>query len=235
MLIPIGDDQISGGHKPVVSYTLIALNVICYFLQTMDPTGDLFVMQLGAVPAEISRGVDLHTLITSMFMHGGFMHLLGNMMFLWIFADNIEAVIGSGKFLLFYLLGGITASAAQVLVDPNSPVPCVGASGAIAAVMGAYLLMYPKSRIKMIFLITFSVFHIPAIAFLGIWILQQVVSGMGALDLGGGSADAGGVAYWAHIGGFLAGLVAGILFKPLVQAHAARGYNVVPVWDRFMR
>lgn len=236
MLFPIGDDQISGGHKPIVSYSLIVLNVVFYFLQTMDPTGNLFVMEYGSIPVEISRGIDLHTLLTSMFMHGGFMHLLGNMVFLWVFGDNIEAVIGSIKFLTFYLLGGLTASAAQILIDPSSPIPCVGASGAIAAVMGAYLVMYPKSKIKMLFVITFSVFHIPALAFLGFWILQQVVSGMGALEfLGGGGADAGGVAFWAHIGGFVAGLAAGTLFRPFAAKHAERGPAVQPVWTKFIR
>lgn len=235
MLFPIGDDQLKGSHKPIVSYSLIATNVLCYFLQNTDPTGSLYVVDFGSIPAEISHGVDIHNLLTSMFMHGGFMHLLGNMMFLWVFADNIESVIGSAKFLLFYLLGGLVASFAQVALAMDSQVPCVGASGAIAAVMGAYLVMFPKSRIKMLFVVTFSSFYIPALAFLGFWILQQVLSGMGALQMfGGGGADGGGVAYWAHIGGFVAGLAGGFLFRPSAQLAQATAVHQAPVWQRFV-
>jgi membrane associated rhomboid family serine protease len=233
MLFPIGDDQLKGGYKPIVSYSLIALNVLCYFAQNTDPTGSLYVQDFGSIPQEISHGVDLYTLITSMFMHGGFMHLLGNMLFLWIFGDNIEAAVGNLKFAAFYLLGGLAASAAQVMISPESTVPCVGASGAIAAVMGAYLVMYPKSRIQMLFVITFSRFYIPAIAFLGMWIVQQVMSGMGALPMfSGGGQDGGGVAYWAHIGGFVLGLGAGFLFRPAAQRAQAMEAQA-PVWQRF--
>jgi membrane associated rhomboid family serine protease len=234
MLFPIGDDQLKGGYKPMVSYSLIALNVLCFFAQNTDPSGLLYVPDLGSVPQEISHGVDLYTLITSMFMHGGFMHLLGNMLFLWVFGDNIEAAVGNLKFALFYVMGGLVASAAQIAIAPESPVPCVGASGAIAAVMGAYLVMYPKSRVKMLFVITFSRFYIPAIAFLGMWIVQQVMSGMGALPMfSNPGSDAGGVAYWAHIGGFVAGLVAGFLFRPAAQRAQALEVAQVPVWQRF--
>jgi membrane associated rhomboid family serine protease len=234
MIFPIGDDQLKGGHRPIVSYSLIAFNVIGYFLQNTDPSGQLYVQQYGCIPAEISHGVDLFTLFTGMFMHGGFMHLLGNMMFMWVFADNIEGAIGHVKFLLFYLLGGLAASATHIALAMNSTVPCVGASGAIAAVMGAYLVMYPRSRIQMIFLLTFSRFYIPALAFLGFWILQQVVSGMGALAMAGGPGiDGGGVAFWAHIGGFGAGLVGGFLFKPVaLRAQEAPGPQW-PIWERY--
>ena len=233
MVFPIGDDQIKGGYKPVVSYMLIVINVLCYAWQNTDPTGGLYVEEYGCIPAEISRGMDLHTLFSSMFMHGGFMHLLGNMMFLWVFADNIEAVVGNVKFLLFYLLGGLAASAAQILLNVDSTAPCVGASGAIAAVMGAYMVMYPKSRIRMLFLLNFSRFYIPALAFLGFWILQQLLSGIGALPFfGGGGVDGGGVAYWAHIGGFAAGLVSGFLFRPAaLRAQEGPGPEW-PIWER---
>jgi membrane associated rhomboid family serine protease len=234
MIFPIGDDQLKGGHRPIVSYSLIAFNVIGYFLQNTDPSGQLYVQQYGCIPAEITHGIDLFTLFTSMFMHGGFMHLLGNMMFLWVFADNIEGAIGHLKFLVFYLIGGLAASATHIGLAMNSSVPCVGASGAIAAVMGAYLVMYPRSRILMLFLLTFGRFHIPALAFLGFWILQQVVSGMGALQVAGGpGVDGGGVAFWAHIGGFAAGLVGGIIFRSEAQRAQRMAQDSPPVWARF--
>ena len=233
MVFPIGDDQIKGGYKPVVSYMLVVLNVLCFAWQSTDPTGRLYVEEYGCIPAEISRGMDLHTLFSGMFMHGGFLHLLGNMLFLWVFADNIEAVVGNVKFLLFYLLGGLAASAAQILLNVDSTAPCVGASGAIAAVMGAYMVMYPKSRIRMLFLLNFSRFYIPALAFLGFWILQQLLSGIGALPFfGGGGVDSGGVAYWAHIGGFAAGLASGFFFRPAaLRAQEAPGPEW-PIWER---
>ena len=151
-------------------------------------------------------------------MHGDLMHLGGNMLYLWIFADNIEATVGSWKFTLFYLLGGLFASYAHISLDPSSTIPCVGASGAIAAAMGAYLVMFPKSKIKIILLIFFRVFYLPAMAVLGIWIAMQLYSGIGGLEFlsGGEGKDVGGVAYWAHIGGFAIGVVAGFIFKQYV-------------------
>ncbi len=234
MVLPIGDDRINGRYKPIVSYTLIVCNVLCFIWQNSDPSGQLFVAEFGCVPAEVSRGQGLHTLFSGMFMHGGFMHLLGNMIFLWVFGDNIEAVIGNVKFLLFYLFGGLMASAAQILLNVYSPVPCVGASGAIAAVMGAYMVMYPKSRILMLFVLNFSRFHIPALAFLGFWSAQQLLSGIGALPFfGGNGVDGGGVAYWAHIGGFVAGIACGFFFRPVaLRAQEAPGPEW-PIWERY--
>jgi membrane associated rhomboid family serine protease len=233
MVFPIGDDRIKGGYKPIVSYSLIVLNVLCYIWQNTDPSGQFYVAEFGCIPAEIIRGVDLYTLFSSMFMHGGFLHLLGNVMFLWVFADNIEAVVGNGRFLVFYLVGGLAAGAVQILLNVGSTVPCVGASGAIAAVMGAYLVMYPKSRIMMLFVLNFSRFHIPALAFLGFWILQQLLSGIGALPFfGGNGVDGGGVAYWAHIGGFASGLIGGFFLKPAaLRAQEAPGPEW-PIWER---
>jgi membrane associated rhomboid family serine protease len=209
MFFPIGDDNIDRGHFPYFSYGFLALNVAVFLLQIGIPEGAQagFVETWGAIPAEISSGVDLETLITSIFLHGSWMHLLGNMLYLWIFADNIEATIGNIRFLIFYLLGGLVAGLAQVVVDPGSGIPCVGASGAIAAVMGAYIVMYPGSRVKMLLLIFFTVFYIPSWVFLGFWFIQQTLSGFGALGMSG--EDAGGVAWWAHIGGFVFGLAAG--------------------------
>jgi membrane associated rhomboid family serine protease len=132
--------------------------------------------------------------------------------YLWIFADNIEAVVGNMRFLLFYLMGGLLAGVAQVVIAPDSTIPCIGASGAIAAVMGAYITMFPHSRVKMLFFIFFA-FYVPSWAFLGLWFVQQTMSGMGALGVS--AADTGGVAWWAHIGGFVFGWIAGRYFKGL--------------------
>ncbi len=213
MVFPIGDDNIERGCKPIFSYLFLGLNVAIFLFQSTLPEGLQagFVTDYGAIPAEISQGVDLQTLVTSMFLHGGWAHLLGNMLYLWIFADNIEATIGHFKFSIFYLLGGLAAGLAQVLVYPQSMVPCVGASGAIAAVMGAYIVMFPQSKVKMLFLLFFTVFYIPAWIFLGFWFAQQAMSGLNLMGLNG--EDAGGVAWWAHIGGFVFGLSAGFLFK----------------------
>jgi membrane associated rhomboid family serine protease len=144
-----------------------------------------------------------------MFLHGGWMHLIGNMLYLWIFADNIEAKVGSIPFVVFYLIGGVIAAGGHILLDQSSMIPMVGASGAISAVMGAYVVMFPKSRIKMIFLVFFSIFYIPAWAFLGFWFAQQLMSGVSEM----GMTQGGGVAWWAHIGGFVFGLIWGFLFR----------------------
>jgi membrane associated rhomboid family serine protease len=210
MVFPIGDDKLTGRYFPLFSYAFIALNVLAFFYQiSVGPDGqDAFFQQWAAIPAQLTSGSGYQGLFTSMFLHGGWMHLIGNMLYLWIFADNIEAKVGNIPFLLFYVIGGVIAAAGHILIDPSSTVPMVGASGAISAVMGAYVIMFPKSRIKMIFLIFFSIFYVPAWAFLGFWFAQQIFSGFS--DLG---AQGGGVAWWAHIGGFAFGLIWGFLFK----------------------
>jgi membrane associated rhomboid family serine protease len=217
MFFPIGDTQVQQGNKPLLSYIIIALNVLVYLYEFSlgEPRLSEFVTQYGTIPAEITNGQDYYTVFTSMFLHGGWMHLIGNMLFLWVFADNIEATIGYTKFLLFYLLGGIAASLTHILLSPNSMVPCVGASGAIAACLGAYIVMFPKSKIKILFLIFFTVFYVNALYFLGFWIVQQLVSGFGSLGIA--TADTAGVAYWAHIGGFAFGVLAGFYFKNRVK------------------
>lgn len=217
MLFPVGDDNIERGYFPFFSYLLLALNVSIFIFQARMPEGAYasFIETYGAIPVEIVHGVDLQTLLTSIFLHGSWMHLLGNMLYLWIFADNIEAVVGNTRFLLFYLLGGLAAGLTQVVVAPGSSVPCVGASGAIAAVMGAYIVMFPHSRVKMLFLLFFSVFYVPSWVFLGFWFVQQAMSGWGALGMS--PEDTGGVAWWAHIGGFVFGLLAGWRFKQRVR------------------
>jgi membrane associated rhomboid family serine protease len=212
MLFPIGDDNIKGGHPPIFSHGFLLLNIAVFIFQvSMSASVQAsFVETWGAVPYEIIQGFDLQTLFTSIFMHGSWLHLLGNMLYLWIFADNIEAVIGNFRFVLFYLAGGLLASLAQVLIDPTSGIPVVGASGAIAAVMGAYFIMFPGSRIRMFFLIFFIVFYVPSWVFLGLWFVQQAISGFGVL---GASPEMGGIAWWAHIGGFVFGIVAGFYYR----------------------
>ena len=211
MIFPIGDDNIIGGKKPLVSYSLLVINIIVFlYTLSLGDSAELFLNSYGSIPFEISSGQDLFTLFTSMFLHAGLFHIIGNMLFLWIFADNIEAVIGSKLFLLFYLGGGLVASMVHILSDWDSVIPTVGASGAISAVMGTYLVMFPKSRIKVIFI--FFAFYVPALVFLGLWFIQQLLSGIG--NIAPASAEeAGGVAWWAHIGGFIFGLVMGYLFK----------------------
>ena len=216
MLFPIGDQQVKGGYKPLFSYAFIGINVLVFIYQlTLDfQSCEAFLLQYGSIPQNIIQGEDWGTIITSMFLHGGWMHLLGNMMFLWVFADNIEAVVGNMNFLGFYILGGLAASLAHVFFNPLSSIPAVGASGAISAVLGAYLVMFPQSRIKVLFVFFFI--HVPALVFLGLWIVQNIISGLGSL--GPAEANTGGVAWWAHIGGFVFGVVAGL--------YARRSYEM---------
>lgn len=211
MLIPIGDDNIKGGHYPIISYSLIVLNVVIYMFEASmsGPALEEFIFNYGSIPAETVRGQDLYTLFTSMFLHGGLAHLIGNMLFLWIFADNIEATIGNFRFLIFYLVGGLAAHALHIYFNSASEIPTVGASGAISAVMGAYLVMYPRSQVKMLFFI--YPFRISAWIFLGLWAFQQWTAGSAALQVP--TEQSTGVAYWAHIGGFLFGLIMGLYYR----------------------
>lgn len=208
MLFPIGDDNLRNGTYPLFSYLFIALNGLVFFYQaTLDPAWfEQFLITFGSIPQEIAQGSDLETLITSMFLHGDRLHLLGNMLFLWVFGDNIEAHLGNGKFVLFYLMWGIVASLAHVVTNIGSDIPAVGASGAISAVLGAYLLMFPHSKIKVLYLYHMRTFYVPAMHFLWYWILFQVISGVGSLA---NSAGGGGVAWRAHIGGFVFGVLVG--------------------------
>lgn len=212
MIFPIGDDQVQGGAKPYVSYSFIAINVLIFLFQfSLDPESlRNFIYTFGSIPNEIRTGQDLFTLFTNMFLHGGWMHLIGNMVFLWIFADNIEATVGNVNFVIFYVMGGVIASLIHFLSDTDSTIPAVGASGAIAACLGAYLVMFPKSKIKILVIYFFKSFKVPAFVFLGIWIIQELISGIGTLGV---DTETGGVAYWAHIGGFFFGLVAGYFAK----------------------
>jgi len=212
MFFPIGDDQIKGGFFPYFSYAFIGLNVLVFLYQfSLGPeAGNQFVWDFGAIPNNVSHGNNYLTIFSSMFMHGGWMHLIGNMAFLWVFADNIESVIGSTFFFIFYILGGVAATMTHVMIDPSSTIPTVGASGAIAAVLGAYIVMFPSSKIKLLLVVFMRVFRWPAIAFLGIWIVQQLFSGFGSLGI---DSNNGGTAWWAHIGGFAFGALVGLYLR----------------------
>lgn len=219
MIFPIGDEQVLGGHKPFFSYLLIGINILVFVIQVTMPPGlqQGFVMEYGVIPKEIIHGQDYFTLLTNMFLHGGWMHLIGNMLFLWVFADNIEAVIGKIPFILFYLGGGLAASAAHILFNPDSSIPAIGASGAISAVLGAYLVMFPASKIKVFVLFLFRSYYMPALFFLGIWGVQQFINGF--ISIVPSSAYTSSVAWWAHIGGFVFGLIAGYIIRKRFESR----------------
>ncbi len=210
-MIPLRD-VIPSRTAPVVTVALITVNVLVFLFELSlgDAVND-FTLSFGLVPAEFSW----MTVITSMFLHGGLLHAGGNMLYLWIFGDNVEDRMGHGRFLTFYLLCGIAAALAQTIVSPDSPVPMVGASGAIAGVMGAYFVLYPHSRIVTLIPIIFffHIVEIPAIFFLGIWFLMQLLSGVGSIAAATGGEPGGGIAFWAHVAGFAAGLVGVMIFR----------------------
>jgi membrane associated rhomboid family serine protease len=213
-MFPIKDDQPSYS-TPYVNWFLIALNILIFFYQsTLGPrAGDAFLRIYGEVPSHLAAfltGSPRYTLpeviipfFTSMFLHGGWMHVLGNMWFLYIFGDNVEDYLGHFKYLIFYLLSGLIAMSVQVAVNPNSTIPTVGASGAIAGVLGAYFLLYPRARVLTWFFV--FVLYLPAWIVLGEWIVIQFLSGTATLSVNAGR-DVGGVAFWAHVGGFVAGM-----------------------------
>jgi membrane associated rhomboid family serine protease len=207
MIFPIGDDNIKGGFFPLFSYFFLFMNVVVFIYQIQLNELELFsfIENFGAIPIKTFNGVGYSNVLTSMFLHGGLIHLIGNMLFLLIFADNIEGTIGNWWFLGFYILGGISAYLFHFLLNPFSEIPLVGASGAISAVMGSYLIMFPKSRIKLFFF--FMTFRIPAYIFLLVWIFHQW------LESSNYDVERGGIAYYAHIGGFLYGIIAGFVFR----------------------
>ncbi|WP_170374330.1 rhomboid family intramembrane serine protease [Ruegeria atlantica] len=205
-MFPIRDHNPSG-RTPYVVYLLMAANILIFFsyVGIMDnaPLINRLYFDYAIIPARITDGFAFETLVTSMFLHGGWMHLAGNMLFLWIFGDNLEDEMGHLPFLLFYLLAGVGAGLIHVATAPNSVVPTIGASGAIAGVMGGYLLLFPKARVDvlLILIVYFRIFTIPAFIMLGIWLGLQFMGSLAS------NPDEGGVAYWAHTGGFLVGLV----------------------------
>jgi membrane associated rhomboid family serine protease len=222
-------DNIPTSRTPYVTYALIIANVLVYFfwqkggISLGDPSGTHYLCQVqewSAVPFEITHNEPIPlpsqcgaddaptylTIFTAMFMHGGLLHLGGNMLFLWIFGNNVEDAMGPVKFLVFYLLAGVAALALQVVIDPSSQVPTLGASGAIAGVLGGYLLLFPRARVVTVIFIVFffTILELPALLVLGFWFLQQAL--FGYFDLAQPSGEGGGVAYFAHIGGFVFGL-----------------------------
>jgi membrane associated rhomboid family serine protease len=207
-MFPIGDDNSTRRTAPVVVYALIALNLAMFFAELNG--GDPFIGRWAFVPrrflADPAGG--FVTVFTSMFMHGGWMHLGGNMLYLWIFGDNVEDRFGHLKFLVFYLLCGIAATFAQMVFNSGSNVPNLGASGAIAGVLGGYILLFPGARVRV--LMGRSVVPMPALVVIGLWIVLQLVSGIGSIAP---TADTGGIAYMAHIGGFAAGFVLTLILR----------------------
>lgn len=214
-MIPIGDDRIRGAKFPWVTTLIILLNVLVFLVEvSLDEEAlTAFIMQAGAVPASIQQGQNLLSLFTSMFLHGGWLHLISNMLFLWVFGDNIEAALGPLGYVLFYLAGGALGSLAHVVTHPSSTIPSVGASGAISAVLGAYLVMFPHSRVRVLLLLGYflTTARVTAVVFLGLWAVTQLLNGVARL--GAATAETAGVAYWAHIGGFVLGLLIGFCCK----------------------
>lgn len=234
MLFPISDDDRHLMHPAYVTISLVVVNVLVFLLQLADPE---ILYGWSVVPFEIVNGVDLTeavilregpqsieipqlpgptpiylTLISSMFMHGGWGHLGGNLLYLWIFGDNVEHRFGALPFLTFYLLSGLAASAAQIMMGPESIIPNLGASGAISGVLGAYMVLFPRNRVNAVFF--FRIISIPAVVVLGFWIVTQFISGSGSLSQ---STQTGGVAYAAHIGGFIAGLAFAFVYRAVLK------------------
>ncbi|MEX1138884.1 MAG: rhomboid family intramembrane serine protease [Bacteroidota bacterium] len=219
-MIPIRD--INPTHKrPFVNVGLIALNVVVFLYEvSLGARVETLFLHYGVVPADVMLAFSgyqyadaVPPFFTSMFLHGGWLHLAGNMLYLWIFGDNIEDKLGHGRYFAFYMVCGLVAGALHVFIDSTSAIPTVGASGAISGVLGAYLLMFPKARVVTVIPIFFFIqlAELPALVVLGFWFVIQFFSGV--ISLGNETAGMGGVAWWAHIGGFLAGVVLVIPFR----------------------
>ncbi len=212
-MIPLRD-EIPTRRVPIVNYALIAVNVLVYIFQSMlGAQEQTLVYEFALIPFQFTSGVslgDITDIFTSMFMHAGLAHIGGNMLYLWIFGDNVEDRMGRGGYIIFYLIGGVVASLAHIFTNPSSQIPTVGASGAIGAVLGAYLVLYPQSRVLTLIPLGFFIrlSMLPAALVLGLWFVLQFFSGV--ISLGG--PDVGGVAFWAHIGGFLSGVVLAKIF-----------------------
>lgn len=250
MFFPISDDDKSISHPVYVTYALIAINVVLFCVQISNPA---FTYGWSVVPREITTGEDLVepiiltvgnesveipqapgpnpiwlTFLSSMFMHAGIGHIGGNMLYLWIFGDNVEHRFGPLRFLIFYLIAGVFANVAQIALNPNEVLPNLGASGAIAGVMGAYMILFPYNRVNAVFI--FSIVSVPAIVVLGMWIATQLFSGYGTLFES--TQGVGGVAYAAHIGGFVAGVAAGLVARASLREEPdsilRRNYELDP-------
>jgi len=255
-MFPLRDDN---PHflTPYATYGIIALNVLAWVLvQGLggEPGLSASLCRLGLIPGELLQTLPAgtrvqlgpqsicvlgdastwYTAVTSMFLHGGWFHIIGNMWFLWIFGNNVEDAMGHGRFVVFYLLCGLTAAGCQIAANPDSAVPMVGASGAIGGVMGAYVLLYPRVHVHMLVFFGFFIttFAVPAVFMLGYWFLVQLLSGFGTLGAGGG-----GVAFWAHVGGFAAGALLIPLFRDsrLLSRHPYHGWRRAPLPTRRWR
>ncbi|MBI4510490.1 MAG: rhomboid family intramembrane serine protease [Deltaproteobacteria bacterium] len=238
-MIPIGDENWDRQRWPIVTALFILANVVLFLyevsLQELGPRAlQAFIARWGVVPREYGTLQDLppqidlpfwSTLVTSMFLHGGWGHLLGNMLYLWVFGDNVEDRLGRGRFIMFYVLTGIFAALVQVAVNPASTIPTVGASGAISGVLGAYLVLFPRKRVKVLFV--WVILEVPAVVVIGMWALTQFVSGLGTLSVNH-AQETGGVAYMAHVGGFVAGVIGAVLLggRPRKGQRRAR-----PTWE----
>jgi membrane associated rhomboid family serine protease len=217
-MLPLGDASRRVRHFPIVTGLIIGANALVFMLELAG--GEIFINQWSLVPAEIVAGRNWITILTAMFMHAGWAHILGNMLFFWVFGPEIEDVMGPVRYLIFYMLSGLAATVAQVIIDPASTVPNLGASGAIAGVMGAFLITYPRDRIRTILVIFYfaRITFIPAVILIGFWFLIQLFSEIGALA----QVQTGGVAYMAHVGGFIFGAVSARLFETR-QRRAEQG------------
>ena len=247
-MLPIGDEDTRPG-LPIANLVFIAVNVLVFILLQLP--SDAFTMGFSVIPKELTQGIDLVgpqnvalpdgttavideapgpspiwlTLFTSMFMHGGWAHLGGNMLFLFIFGDNVERALGTLKYVAFYLVCGVAADWAQILSNPDSVIPSLGASGAISGVLAAYLVFFPNNQVRVLMMFGYfaRVMQVPALLMIGLWILTQFVSGIGSIAV---SEQTGGVAYWAHIGGFAAGIALAFVLKPFITSGPTRRFAV---------
>jgi membrane associated rhomboid family serine protease len=206
-MLPIGDDNTSRHITPVITYILVAVNVLVFLAELT--LGEAFVVQWAFVPSRFLANplADFPTLFTAMFMHGSWLHLGSNMLYLWIFGDNVEDRFGHAKYFVFYLICGLAATATQLAFTANSSIPNLGASGAIAGVLGAYILLFPNRRVTVFQ--GFRVIPVPALLVIGFWFILQLFTGIGSI----GAADTGGVAFMAHVGGFVAGFILTFLLR----------------------
>ncbi len=231
MFIPIGTEEYTPRQRfPVVTLTIVAVNTLVFLYELFlllnggEQGLNSFIMAFGATPAALASGQSLYTLFTSMFVHSGLTHIGFNMLYLLAFGDNVEDLLGRSRYIVFYLLCGLLADFAQIASNPASQIPSVGASGAIAGVLGGYLLLFPKGKVRVLFFLgpLSHVTRVAAILYIGFWFVTQIFSGIASLGVP--TAESGGVAYWAHIGGFVGGLVLMFLFrlflKPSVNPQA---------------
>lgn len=217
-MLPLGDENRNLRIFPVVNLVLIVINVLVFLYEASLGTSlQGFIERFGVIPAVILSGEGWLTLLTSMFLHGGWAHLIGNMLFLWIFGDNVEDAFGHGLYLGFYLITGLAASFAHIALNPGSNIPSVGASGAISGVLGAYILMFGTNPVRV--LLFYTIMVVPAWMMIGLWAVQQFISTFASISY---TEQTSGVAYAAHAGGFLAGLILAAVMRPMIPASSRR-------------